>query len=52
MSREVPEPWAAFLGDLDQKLEARVELHCIGGFVASIQYGLDVPTWEHLAVRT
>lgn len=39
-----PEPWAAFLKALDDLLEKPVDLHCIGGFVISMQYGLSRET--------
>ena len=29
------EPWASFLRELDELLEAAVELHCLGGFVVT-----------------
>jgi hypothetical protein len=38
---EVPaEPWASFLRELDELLKAAVELHCLGGFVVTQQYGI------------
>jgi len=39
-----PSPWAEFLGELDSLLPEQVEVHCIGGFVASVFYGLPRPT--------
>jgi hypothetical protein len=35
-----PEPWASFLRELDELLKAAVELHCLGGFVVTQQYGV------------
>lgn len=35
-----PEPWHAFLRELDERLTEPVELHCIGGFVVSLHYGV------------
>ena len=35
-----PEPWRSFLRELDERLTAPVELHCIGGFVVSLHYGI------------
>ena len=35
-----PEPWKSFLIALDGLLTEPVELHCIGGFVVTMQYGL------------
>jgi hypothetical protein len=43
MSREIPEPWRAFLGDLDRELVTPVELHCLGGFVVTMLYAHAVP---------
>ena len=34
------EPWASFLRELDELLKAAVELHCLGGFVVTQQYGI------------
>jgi len=39
-----PEPWASFLKALDGLLEETVELHCIGGFVVTMQFGLSRAT--------
>ena len=52
MSRDdVPEPWRAFLGDLDALISAdarfgneSIHLHCTGGFVFTILYGLERAT--------
>jgi hypothetical protein len=35
-----PEPWRSFLRELDDRLTGAVELHCIGGFVVSLHYGI------------
>jgi len=35
-----PEPWRSFLRELDERLTQTVELHCIGGFVVSLHYGV------------
>jgi hypothetical protein len=53
MPREVPKPWDAFLRDLDRGLEEPVDLHCLGGFVLTMLYGLVRPTADVdvLAVR-
>ena len=53
MPREIPKPWDAFLKDLDRSLEEPVELHCLGGFVLTMLYGLKRPTADVdvLAVR-
>lgn len=44
MPLEIPKPWNAFLKDLDRALEGPVELHCLGGFVLTMLYGLVRPT--------
>lgn len=45
MSAErTPEPWASFLKALDRQLTENVDLHCIGGFVVTLQYGLSRTT--------
>ena len=53
MPREIPKPWDAFFRDLDRSLEGPVELHCLGGFVLTMLYGLVRPTADVdvLAVR-
>jgi hypothetical protein len=38
--------WRAFLVELDGMLPARVELHCLGGFVLGVCYGLPRPTGD------
>ena len=35
----LPEPWASFLGELDQIATEPVDFHCIGGFVVTRRYG-------------
>src|SRR6266536_1364320 len=40
----MPEPWKSFFGEIDASLEEEVALHCLGGFVMIILYGLDRPT--------
>jgi hypothetical protein len=42
--RELPNPWRAFLADVDRQLPRPVELHCLGGFVAALYYDLPRPT--------
>jgi len=39
-----PEPWRAFLAEIDRTLERPVTLHCIGGFAIAMLYGLPRPT--------
>jgi hypothetical protein len=38
------EPWKSFLKALDERLGEAVELHCIGGFAITMQYGLSRAT--------
>lgn len=40
----VPQPWGAFLAELDESLEETTRLDCIGGFVVTILYGMGRPT--------
>lgn len=46
MPARVPEPWLSFLRDLDQALQEGVEVHCLGGFVLSVLWGLPRPTGD------
>jgi hypothetical protein len=39
-----PSPWDEFLEGLDRLLRGQVHVHCIGGFVVSMVYGLPRPT--------
>jgi Nucleotidyltransferase of unknown function (DUF6036) len=39
-------PWSAFLDEVDHAISEPVELHCIGGFVVSLLYGLPPPTGD------
>lgn len=39
-SEQIPEPWASFLSQVDSRLHENVELHCFGGFVVTMLYGL------------
>ncbi len=43
-SNALPEPWKSFFSEIDVTLEREVTLHCLGGFVMTILYGLDRPT--------
>ncbi len=36
----IPEPWVSFLSEVDGLLDEEVELHCFGGFVVTLLYGL------------
>jgi hypothetical protein len=40
MPPELPEPWRGFLTDLDGLVTHDVQLHCCGGFVVTVLYGL------------
>jgi len=47
MSPEIdslPEPWASFLGELDQIATEPVDFHCIGGFVVTRRCGFSRET--------
>ena len=43
-SEHLPEPWSAFLTDIDEAATIEMELLCIGGFAVSLYYGLLRPT--------
>jgi len=42
---QIPEPWASFLSQVDDQLSEDVELHCFGGFVVTMLYGLARAQW-------
>jgi len=42
----IPSPWAEFLNELDALLSNPVDVHCIGGFVVSLHYGLPRSTGD------
>jgi hypothetical protein len=42
--KSVPEPWRSFLAEIDAAARGEIELHCLGGFVMTILYGLARPT--------
>src|SRR5512139_2502630 len=46
MRAEVPEPWRAFLAELDRAVPGEVQLHCLGGFVMIARYGMPRPTGD------
>ena len=46
MPAELAGPWRAFLDDLDENLTEPVALHCLGGFVVTVVYGLPRPTGD------
>lgn len=43
-ARPIPEPWRSFLSEADAQLQEDIELHCLGGFVVTMLYGLARPT--------
>jgi hypothetical protein len=43
-SPKLRSPWVEFLSEVDRKLPGPVELHCLGGFVVAMHYGLLRPT--------
>jgi hypothetical protein len=42
----LPSPWKDFLGEIDNRLTAPLELHCIGGFALVFFYGLPRTTGD------
>jgi len=42
----LPDPWHAFLAEIDGAAPEPIELQCIGGFAVSLYYGLDRPTGD------
>ncbi len=49
---ELPNPWGAFLVDVDRQLPRLIEIHCLGGFVATFYYDLPRPTNDLDSRRT
>src|SRR5262249_12492243 len=43
-SNSMPDPWHSFFAEIDQSIQEEVALHCLGGFVMTMLYGLDRPT--------
>lgn len=41
---KIPEPWHLFFLDLDEAQNEEISLHCLGGFVVSMCYGLQRQT--------
>ena len=41
---EIPDPWRAFLEDVDGEIPCETVLHCLGGFIAGLHY--DLPRHE------
>jgi hypothetical protein len=46
MPGKIPEPWLGFLQDVDRALGQPVEVHCLGGFVLTVLWGLPRPTGD------
>jgi len=46
MPKRITEPWLSFLRDVDRALGEPIEVHCFGGFVLSVQWGLPRPTGD------
>jgi hypothetical protein len=46
MSPKLQSPWVEFLSEVDRHLRRPVELHCLGGFVLAMHYGLTRPTTD------
>jgi len=40
MTCYLPPPWPKFLSELDERLSTPIELHCVGGFVATVVFGI------------
>lgn len=43
-SNSLPEPWKSFFSEIDAAQSEEIELHCLGGFVITVLYGLERPT--------
>ena len=46
MPTRIQEPWLSFLRDVDRSLIEPVEVHCLGGFVLAVLWGLPRPTGD------
>ncbi len=40
----IPEPWRAFWKEINETVTQPLELHCLGGFVITLLYGLERST--------
>lgn len=40
----IPEPWQTFWKEIDKAVKEPIELHCLGGFVITLLYGLERST--------
>lgn len=43
-AKSILEPWKSFFTEIDNSLHEELALHCLGGFVMTMLYGLDRPT--------
>lgn len=43
-SKQLPEPWRFFLGELDKQATVETRLDCMGGFVVTQLYGFSRET--------
>jgi hypothetical protein len=46
MPTTIADPWLGFLAEVDRRLDRPVELHCLGGFVLAVLWGLQRPTGD------
>jgi hypothetical protein len=46
MPARIRQPWITFLREVDRALDESVEVHCLGGFVLSVLWGLPRPTGD------
>jgi len=43
-AKSILEPWKSFFTEIDDSLHEELALHCLGGFVMTMLYGMDRPT--------
>ena len=43
-AKSILEPWRSFFTEIDNSLHEDLALHCLGGFVMTMLYGMDRPT--------
>ena len=43
-AKSILEPWKSFFTEIDDYLHEELALHCLGGFVMTMLYGMDRPT--------
>lgn len=44
--QELPIPWPEFLSEVDKSLSKPVEIHCLGGFILTVLYGVPRTTGD------